>query len=495
MKGFNFQSSFLKPFEHIIASSPNVSIRELVLCVMQNIVLARGANIRSGWRSVFRVLRAAARDNSVACVTLGFSVVEHIVRNTFGLASRMHYTDLVSCVLAYTESSEVESVALKAIDLLMICCDHLASGRVSAVVDDGRVMSRSLSSRTDDGDETESKIGLDNQGRVRRAGRREEEDEDEEEDENNLDMNQADGKGKENEDVTTPKTPTENFQFQNSERHRILWWPSLTGLSELITCPYLEVRFHAMRSLFQLLRRCSKQERFSKQMWIRIFRFVLFRIFTSVHVFSQQVSAQHQSSNNNNSLASLRQMSQEDRDSCRLALNEVIKLFSERLEDTIEILEELLLLLRSFVAQTSLDLACIGVDCMKLLLLVTGEKFDQDTWTRVCKELEYLFTKCMPNELIQVLRVFQTKECQDAMMKSNTTTSRSGHHLHSTNQSSSRLRRSSSGTLTLCLRAKIHFVFLYFCSCVCTILCISSLTHSYFHPNVSPHSKLNFWFS
>lgn len=81
MKGFNFQSSFLKPFEAIIASSPNVSIRELVLCVMQNIVLARSAKIRSGWRSVFRVLRAAARDQSTACVALGFSVVEHIVRS------------------------------------------------------------------------------------------------------------------------------------------------------------------------------------------------------------------------------------------------------------------------------------------------------------------------------------------------------------------------------------------------------------------------------
>ena len=81
-------------------------------------------------RSNTQVLRTAAKDESVACVTLGFSVVEHIARNTFGLASRNHFTDLVSCVLAYTESSEVESVALKAIDLLMICCDHLASGRV-----------------------------------------------------------------------------------------------------------------------------------------------------------------------------------------------------------------------------------------------------------------------------------------------------------------------------------------------------------------------------
>ena len=86
------------------------------------------------------------------------------------------------------------------------------------------------------------------------------------------------------------------------------------------------------------------------------------------------------------------------------------------------------------------------MDCLKLLLLVTGEKFDKDTWTRVCKELEYLFTKCMPNELIQVLRVFQTKECQNAMMKSNMNTAadkNNGHHLHS----SSRLRRTSSGSM------------------------------------------------
>ena len=182
MKGFNFQSSFLKPFEAIITSSPNVSIRELVLCVMQNIVLSRGEKIRSGWRSVFRVLRTAAKDESVACVTLGFSVVEHIARNTFGLASRNHFTDLISCVLAYTESSEVEGVALKAIDLLMICCDHLASGRVGNFKSD-RVVSRGEEGDDKDGndnDDKESKIGLDSQGRVRRPHARKQQDEDEE---------------------------------------------------------------------------------------------------------------------------------------------------------------------------------------------------------------------------------------------------------------------------------------------------------------------------
>lgn len=339
----------------------------------------------------------------------------------------------MSCVLAYTESSEVESVALKAIDLLMICCDHLSSGRV--VVDGSEEKKK-------EGDE-EIKIGLDNRGRVRREG---EVEEDEDEDVVVIDEKEED------QDVSTPKTPLEKFQFQDSENHRVLWWPALTGLSDLITSPYLEVRFHSMRSLFQVLRRSSNEEKFSKQMWIRIFRHVLFRIFTSVHVFAQQVSTPHTTNKNSfdddNNLATLRQMAQEDRDSCRLALNEVVKLFSERLDDTNTILEELLLLLRSFVAQPSLDLACIGVDCMKLLLLVTGDKFDRKTWTRVCEELEYLFTKCMPNELIKVLKVFQTKECQDIMSSQSSNKNMTGHHLHS----GSRLRRTPSSSTSSNLR-------------------------------------------
>ena len=43
MKGFQFQSAFLRPFELVMQRSSNANVRELVLCVMENVVLARVA--------------------------------------------------------------------------------------------------------------------------------------------------------------------------------------------------------------------------------------------------------------------------------------------------------------------------------------------------------------------------------------------------------------------------------------------------------------------
>jgi brefeldin A-inhibited guanine nucleotide-exchange protein len=47
-------------------------------------VLARVANIKSGWKSMFMVFTTAAGDSDPAVVTLAFDTIEKIVREHFG---------------------------------------------------------------------------------------------------------------------------------------------------------------------------------------------------------------------------------------------------------------------------------------------------------------------------------------------------------------------------------------------------------------------------
>jgi brefeldin A-inhibited guanine nucleotide-exchange protein len=62
LPGFKFQKDFLKPFEHIIANSQVVPVKDMALRCLIQMIQARGSNIRSGWRTMFGVFTVAARE-------------------------------------------------------------------------------------------------------------------------------------------------------------------------------------------------------------------------------------------------------------------------------------------------------------------------------------------------------------------------------------------------------------------------------------------------
>lgn len=62
LPGFKFQKDFLKPFEHVIANSSAVTVKDMVLRCLIQMIQARGGNIRSGWKTMFGVFTVAARE-------------------------------------------------------------------------------------------------------------------------------------------------------------------------------------------------------------------------------------------------------------------------------------------------------------------------------------------------------------------------------------------------------------------------------------------------
>ena len=62
LPGFKFQKDFLKPFEHIMANSNTVTVKDMVLRCLIQMIQARGHNIRSGWKAMFGVFTIAARE-------------------------------------------------------------------------------------------------------------------------------------------------------------------------------------------------------------------------------------------------------------------------------------------------------------------------------------------------------------------------------------------------------------------------------------------------
>lgn len=62
LPGFKFQKDFLKPFEHVIGNSTAVTVKDMVLRCLIQMIQARGENIRSGWKTMFGVFTVAARE-------------------------------------------------------------------------------------------------------------------------------------------------------------------------------------------------------------------------------------------------------------------------------------------------------------------------------------------------------------------------------------------------------------------------------------------------
>jgi brefeldin A-inhibited guanine nucleotide-exchange protein len=62
LPGFKFQKDFLKPFEHVMANSNAVTVKDMILRCLIQMIQARGDNIRSGWKTMFGVFTVAARE-------------------------------------------------------------------------------------------------------------------------------------------------------------------------------------------------------------------------------------------------------------------------------------------------------------------------------------------------------------------------------------------------------------------------------------------------
>ena len=62
LPGFKFQKDFLKPFEHVIANSSVVTVKDMVLRCLIQMIQTRSENIKSGWKTMFGVFTVAARE-------------------------------------------------------------------------------------------------------------------------------------------------------------------------------------------------------------------------------------------------------------------------------------------------------------------------------------------------------------------------------------------------------------------------------------------------
>ena len=96
-------------------------------------VLARVANVKSGWKSMFMVFTTAAGDEQQTIVRLAFDTIEKIVREHFDYITETEittFTDCVNCLIAFTNNPHSIDVSLNSIAFLRFCAMKLAEGAI-----------------------------------------------------------------------------------------------------------------------------------------------------------------------------------------------------------------------------------------------------------------------------------------------------------------------------------------------------------------------------
>ncbi|KAK7735518.1 guanine nucleotide exchange protein for ADP-robosylation factor [Cytospora paraplurivora] len=119
LPGFKFQKDFLKPFEHVMANSNNVRVKELILSCLIQMIQARGENIRSGWRTMFGIFTVAARDPNESIVNMAYENVLKVYKTRFGVViNQGAFTDLIVCLTEFSKNMKYQKKSLQAMETL-----------------------------------------------------------------------------------------------------------------------------------------------------------------------------------------------------------------------------------------------------------------------------------------------------------------------------------------------------------------------------------------
>ncbi|KPI34716.1 Protein transport protein SEC7 [Cyphellophora attinorum] len=119
LPGFRFQKDFLKPFEYVMANNTVVSVKDMVLRCLIQMIQARGENIRSGWKTMFGVFTVAADEQYEAIVNIAFDYTNQIYKERFGVViTQGSFPDLIQCLTQFSKNIRFQKKSLQALELL-----------------------------------------------------------------------------------------------------------------------------------------------------------------------------------------------------------------------------------------------------------------------------------------------------------------------------------------------------------------------------------------
>ncbi|KDO24017.1 hypothetical protein SPRG_10713 [Saprolegnia parasitica CBS 223.65] len=372
LRDFNFQRLFLTPFEIIMANAMSMEIRELVLSCVQNMILGRVRNIKSGWKTIWGVLRVAAEtydhlDGDDRIVQMGFAISKMILETHFDRVVSV-FVDAIECLLAFAvcgveEASDVAAnsnltkMAKEAIHVLEVCLTQLATGHVIEQVHTDSPAKRTtfrsqLALRT-------HVLNSANEDAIRYQK------------EESADDLVSDA-------PMSPRVTPVTAIYTDSQLHTRLWWPILTALSTLSCDKRVTVRVMALDTLFSSLHRHGPK--LSPGLWSIVFKGVLIPLIGDIRVLESTWPDAKGSAATSTS---------------KMALLKVAHLFGVYY-DAIGFLPELLFALSACMVDESGVRGRLDASTLETLLVTHGSKFPENVWGLIADELRHVMQLTQP---------------------------------------------------------------------------------------------------
>uniref|UniRef100_A0A061RZG9 Brefeldin a-inhibited guanine nucleotide-exchange protein 2-like n=1 Tax=Tetraselmis sp. GSL018 TaxID=582737 RepID=A0A061RZG9_9CHLO len=374
LANYTFQNDFLRPFVVVMRQSSSLEIRELIIRCVSQMVLARVANVKSGWKSMFMVFTTAAQDEAQQIVRLSFETIEKIVREHFEHITETEvatFTDCVNCLIAFTNNSHSLDVALNAIAFLRFCAMKLADGTIGSVdelpeeaLKEGEHhIGKASGIRCIDGRVSDGSDGRGDEAALARA--------------------EADTDG----NILIVRGASGRLHFTDKDEHMYFWFPLLAGLSELTFDPRPDIRYSALEVLFDILRYHGKC--FSASFWARVFDSVIFPIFDHVRAEVTDTTT----------FSDDRRRADEDKwlyETCTKCLQHLIDLFCHFFSVAQVMLPRLLELLKGFIRRSHQSLAAVGVAALVRLISEAGPIMSDAHWLQTMQAVRSSAVDTMP---------------------------------------------------------------------------------------------------
>ncbi|RCK64588.1 Protein transport protein SEC7 [Candida viswanathii] len=116
---FKFQKEFLKPFEYIIIHNDSLEVKDMVLECINNMILARASQIKSGWKTIFGVCTAAAKENKESLVMKSYKMANWINKEYVEeVRQQESFSDLVVCFTVLAKNEKFQRISLLSLDVL-----------------------------------------------------------------------------------------------------------------------------------------------------------------------------------------------------------------------------------------------------------------------------------------------------------------------------------------------------------------------------------------
>lgn len=386
LSNYHFQKQFLKPFEIIMARAANVETMELIVQCIEQMILARVDNIKSGWKSVFIVIGHGGRHRHEPLVAATFRMVEQIMKDYFPLITD-NIDECVNALVAFGEN-DFTDYSLEAIEHIGKCAQFLGeaddrlNGDSSHTAASGRPRANSSSMRPRSASSigSQSKLAGISMGKHMSG------------DSENKFQGVRLERSISGESVASSADSSAIAHGENEDGVDIgAWFLVLTGLSRMISDRRLEVRSRALQVMFKILRTYGTT--FGPSTWQMIFRGVLFPIFDDVINTSDGSKVSVDARGGDGLAGSWLQTT------CFNALSMLVELYSYFQTKVGFLLQEILGMINNCIVQDNEELSRIGIRCWIRLLNVVGDSLSAEEWTLLMSSIVKVVQSLLPRDI------------------------------------------------------------------------------------------------